>query len=215
MKKGMCELCNKKARLHCESDEATLCWECDEKVHGANFLVAKHCRSLLCHVCQTPTPWKASGQKLFPTISICEKCNDNKNSRTEEDEEINKPHIRNQENEVFDETESEDDDDGNQEFSSDDDDDDDDQEVEDDDDGEDDEGENQVVPWSSSPSMANSSSCSDEEVAAEGGFSVVSSTLKRIHQTDYLDPTDDERSLSEICGISSETSLRPWKLARN
>ncbi|GAA0145310.1 hypothetical protein LIER_05533 [Lithospermum erythrorhizon] len=156
MKKGTCELCSKSARLHCESDQATLCWECDEKVHGANFLVAKHCRSLLCHVCQTTTPWKACGPKLFPTMSVCESCSNNRNSRIEQ-KEINQPQMRNNldneeiKNGVSDETES-DNNDGNQEYSSDDDDDYeeyDDVEYEDaeDDDDDDDDGENQVVPW--------------------------------------------------------------------
>ncbi|KAI6687373.1 hypothetical protein NL676_024201 [Syzygium grande] len=55
-------------------EAASLCWGCDEKVHGANFLVAKHARALLCHVCQSPTPWKASGPRLGPTVSVCERC---------------------------------------------------------------------------------------------------------------------------------------------
>ncbi|KAG9159569.1 hypothetical protein Leryth_013555 [Lithospermum erythrorhizon] len=204
MKKGICELCNKKARLHCESDEARLCWECDEKVHGANFLVAKHCRSLLCHVCQAITPWKASGHKLFPTISVCLNCSDNKKSRIEE-EEINQPKMRDQEKNEDDETESEDDDE-NQEYSSD-------EEHEDVED--DDEGENQVVPWSPSPPIASSSSCSEEEVTEDGGAASLSSTFKRIRQSDYLDYQDDERSLPQICRMSSLSSMRPWKLARN
>ncbi|XP_021900920.1 zinc finger protein CONSTANS-LIKE 10-like [Carica papaya] len=69
-----CELCGRLARAYCESDEASLCWECDEKVHGANFLVARHSRILLCHVCQSLTPWNASGSKLARAISICENC---------------------------------------------------------------------------------------------------------------------------------------------
>ncbi|KAL8506711.1 hypothetical protein ACS0TY_017562 [Phlomoides rotata] len=71
-----CELCKAKARMHCESDQASLCWDCDAKVHSANFLVARHSRNLLCHVCQSPTPWSASGGKLGPTVSICEQCVD-------------------------------------------------------------------------------------------------------------------------------------------
>lgn len=69
-----CELCKFQAATYCESDEASLCWDCDSKVHGANFLVARHSRSLLCHVCQSITPWKASGEKLGKTISVCESC---------------------------------------------------------------------------------------------------------------------------------------------
>ncbi|KAL3733665.1 hypothetical protein ACJRO7_023092 [Eucalyptus globulus] len=51
--------------MHCESDQASLCWGCDEKVHGANFLVAKHARALLCH---------ASGPRLGPTVLVFECC---------------------------------------------------------------------------------------------------------------------------------------------
>nr|XP_023929308.1 B-box zinc finger protein 32-like [Quercus suber]POE89635.1 b-box zinc finger protein 32 [Quercus suber] len=79
MAKG-CELCAKAARMYCESDEASLCWDCDEKVHGANFLVARHERTLLCQVCRSLTPWKSSGPKLCPTVSVCEACvNNNSN----------------------------------------------------------------------------------------------------------------------------------------
>ncbi|PIN04316.1 hypothetical protein CDL12_23149 [Handroanthus impetiginosus] len=69
-----CELCKGKARMHCESDQASLCWDCDAKVHSANFLVARHLRILLCHVCQSRTPWTASGTKLGPAFSFCEQC---------------------------------------------------------------------------------------------------------------------------------------------
>ncbi|KDP44619.1 hypothetical protein JCGZ_19761 [Jatropha curcas] len=69
-----CELCKVPARSYCESDEAFLCWDCDAKVHGANFLVARHVRSLLCQSCQSLTPWKATGVKLGRTVSVCEIC---------------------------------------------------------------------------------------------------------------------------------------------
>ncbi|KAL1567646.1 zinc finger protein CONSTANS-LIKE 3-like isoform X1 [Salvia divinorum] len=69
-----CELCKAKARMYCPSDRARLCWNCDAAVHSANFLVARHSRSLLCDVCQSPTPWTASGGKLAPTVSVCEQC---------------------------------------------------------------------------------------------------------------------------------------------
>ncbi|CAL0309438.1 unnamed protein product [Lupinus luteus] len=69
-----CELCNCPAKLFCESDQATLCWGCDAKVHSANFLVTKHQRFLLCHVCQSLTPWHGSGPKFVPTISFCNDC---------------------------------------------------------------------------------------------------------------------------------------------
>ncbi|XP_047967986.1 B-box zinc finger protein 32-like isoform X3 [Salvia hispanica] len=69
-----CELCKAKARMYCASDRARLCWNCDAAVHSANFLVARHSRSLLCDVCQSPTPWTASGGKLAPTVAVCEQC---------------------------------------------------------------------------------------------------------------------------------------------
>lgn len=72
--KRACELCKQTARIHCESDQASLCWDCDAKVHSANFLVARHSRSLLCRICQSPTPWSAAGAKLEPTLSDCRKC---------------------------------------------------------------------------------------------------------------------------------------------
>ncbi|KAH6795975.1 hypothetical protein C2S51_036961 [Perilla frutescens var. frutescens] len=71
-----CELCKAKARMHCASDQASLCWDCDAAVHSANFLVARHSRNLLCDVCQSPTPWSASGGKLRSTVSVCEQCAD-------------------------------------------------------------------------------------------------------------------------------------------
>ncbi|GAA0167255.1 hypothetical protein LIER_22229 [Lithospermum erythrorhizon] len=70
-----CELCNScVAKIFCESDKATLCWECDYRVHAANFLVAKHSRILLCHSCQSSTPWSCSGPKLPLTVTVCESC---------------------------------------------------------------------------------------------------------------------------------------------
>ena len=80
MAKKKCELCDRVARTFCESDQASLCWDCEGKVHGANFLVAKHTRCLLCNVCQSPTPWKASGLRFGPTVSICESCLARKNN---------------------------------------------------------------------------------------------------------------------------------------
>lgn len=70
-----CELCKSTARIYCDSDRASLCWTCDAQVHSANFLVAKHSRSLLCKICQSPTKWSAFGEKLSPsTASICGIC---------------------------------------------------------------------------------------------------------------------------------------------
>ncbi|XP_024046260.1 zinc finger protein CONSTANS-LIKE 4 isoform X4 [Citrus clementina] len=141
-----CELCGSPAKMFCESDQASLCWDCDTKVHGANFLVAKHSRTLLCHVCQSLTPWNGSGPKLGPTISVCNVCVGDGSGSTSR-EETNRG-----------ETYTDDDyDDANEE-------------EDDDDDGgdedEDDDEENQVVPWSSTPPpQVSSSSTSDQEFA--------------------------------------------------
>ncbi|GAV71175.1 zf-B_box domain-containing protein [Cephalotus follicularis] len=132
-----CELCKFPARAYCESDEASLCWDCDAKVHGANFLVARHSRSLLCQACQSPTPWRASGAKLGHTVSVCDGCAVAVNGRDD----------------VAEESEGENDDD---EESYTDDNDDDDYIV-------DDEDENQVVPWPSSPPPPPASSSSSED----------------------------------------------------
>ena len=142
-----CELCKIPARTFCESDQASLCWDCDAKVHGANFLVARHSRALLCHACQSQTPWKASGPKLGNTVSICENCIGGMKINGEEGEES--------EGGNDDEIDTEDD------F-----DDDDDSVVGDDEDDEvggDEDGDNQVVPWSATPPPPAVSSSSSEE----------------------------------------------------
>ncbi|KAE8647679.1 hypothetical protein Csa_003671 [Cucumis sativus] len=43
-------------------------------VHGANFIVGKHLRVLLCHDCQAPTPWNGSGPNLVATVAFCHNC---------------------------------------------------------------------------------------------------------------------------------------------
>nr|GMD33476.1 putative zinc finger protein CONSTANS-LIKE 11 [Ipomoea batatas] len=53
---------------------ANLCWNCDAKVHSANFLVERHSRFLLCKVCHSPTSWSASGAKLGFAASLCGCC---------------------------------------------------------------------------------------------------------------------------------------------
>lgn len=78
------------ATMYCESDSASLCWDCDAKVHSANFLVEKHSRSLLCHVCQRPTAWSASGAQLGRTISVCEGCVGSKVSQEREEGDSNR-----------------------------------------------------------------------------------------------------------------------------
>ncbi|KAL5972934.1 hypothetical protein ACLOJK_039741 [Asimina triloba] len=166
-----CELCDVPARTFCESDQASLCWSCDAKVHRANFLVARHLRSLLCNVCQRPTPWKASGSKLGPTLSICEGCVDGRKSRAEDDEEgQGETHGRDEGGDGG----------GGGEVDEDD--------VNGDGDGEED-GENQVVPWSSmppSPPPASSSSCGSEESWSSRGRASMAVGLKRARETANL-----------------------------
>jgi hypothetical protein len=158
--------------MFCESDQASLCWDCDEKVHSANFLVAKHCRTLLCQVCQSPTPWKSSGSKLAPTVSVCESCFAVHKNNKKQLQDLNVM-ARDQESREagndYDESEND------REFDDDDTDDDSDEYDEEEDEEED--GDNQVVPWSgltasSSPSIAPpvaSSSSSEEEISCAGG----------------------------------------------
>ncbi|XWS63342.1 hypothetical protein CRYUN_Cryun06bG0087100 [Craigia yunnanensis] len=154
-----CELCKLAARTYCESDQASLCWDCDSKVHGANFLVARHVRCLLCHTCQSLTPWRAAGSKLGHTVSICERCvngGDREESEAENDEE----------GDDYEEADSDDD-------------------VSVSDDVE--EGDNQVVPWSTvanTPPPASSSSSSED---SSGGYREVSKStnlfsLKRLRE---------------------------------
>ncbi|KAK9085031.1 hypothetical protein Sjap_025442 [Stephania japonica] len=149
-----CELCDARARMYCESDRARLCWECDEKVHSANFIVARHTRTLLCGVCQGPTPWRASGRVVGSTASICHGCAQNGDLVGGIGRAID---VSDEEMESSTEDTGRDDDH--------------DYDDEDDDDDEDDEdGENQVVPWGSTASTlpppppapaASSSSSSD------------------------------------------------------
>ncbi|KAM6553639.1 hypothetical protein CsatB_014401 [Cannabis sativa] len=178
-----CELCGLRARMYCESDQASLCWDCDEKVHGANFLVAKHSRSLLCHVCNFPTPWMASGAKLTPTVSVCESCVDFHNRKFEQgrgDESGGGNDEDEDEEDTENETDISDEDDYNDgvfslnedEF--------------------DEEGENQVVPWSfsssSPPPMAESSSSSDEDR--------FSNSKRRLENADLHSDANDEATSS-------------------
>ncbi|XP_073016668.1 uncharacterized protein [Primulina eburnea] len=151
-----CELCSKPARMFCESDQARLCWDCDEKVHAANFLVAKHSRTLLCHACASPTQWKGAGLKLGPAVSVCRACAEGEgrggfgNGNRDCDSQVSES----DDGEYYsdsDEGEGEDED-------------------EDEEGGEEEEGENQVVPWaicnSATPSaaapMAATSSSSED-----------------------------------------------------
>ncbi|XP_059641948.1 B-box zinc finger protein 32 [Cornus florida] len=74
MKVRVCELCNGEAAVYCSSDSAFLCWNCDSKVHGANFLVARHDRRTVCSKCKGLTCDRVSGIGLQPVRPICHSC---------------------------------------------------------------------------------------------------------------------------------------------
>lgn len=157
-----CALCDGVAAMYCESDQASLCWDCDAKVHGANFLVARHTRVLLCRNCQENTPWKASGVRLSPIVSVCERCaaggmgssvveedicDGAGDGRTEEEEEDYGDDVSDTEEEGEEEEE--------------------------------DEGENQVVPWSlASPPPACSSSGEESSSSTDRSGSCLSKRLR-------------------------------------
>ncbi|KAF3443782.1 hypothetical protein FNV43_RR13472 [Rhamnella rubrinervis] len=201
-----CELCKGLARTYCESDQASLCWTCDVKVHGANFLVARHSRSVLCHACQAPTPWKASGTELGVTVSVCESCVVGVRNRDEEEE---------SQGGNDDEIETEDDDRNEDDVY--DDEDEDEEEVG----GDDEEAENQVVPWSCTsttpPPPAASSSSSEEESVSRfnNGGGEVSETatvfsLKRMRDTDLPSQDDLGRSSPERRYCAELTAEGGW-----
>lgn len=164
--------------MYCESDQASLCWSCDFRVHAANFLVARHLRTLLCHVCQSPTPWTASGTKVGPTVSVCDSCCLRKRNRFKDGEE--EVDVNESEGEDVDEQ-------------------DDDKEEEKKNDNED----FQVVPWSPTAPPAPASSTSNNDEEASNSSSSASSSLassprdrKRMRQN-----SSDPRSHENRCWI--------------
>ncbi|XP_075503174.1 uncharacterized protein LOC142540712 [Primulina tabacum] len=217
---GGCELCGKPARMFCESDQARLCWDCDEKVHAANFLVAKHYRTLLCHACASPTPWKASGLKLGHAVSVCSSCvegearsgaegsggfgNGNRDCDSQESESDDGEYYNDEEEEDDEEEEEEEE-----------------------------EGENQVVPWSicsaATPSeaapTAPSSSCSEDDASfflwkrmRDHNHPVESENEEGCCSSHNLDSKlaspDSSFQESENLDSSEQTLFRPLKLRR-
>ncbi|XVE87905.1 hypothetical protein DITRI_Ditri19aG0025900 [Diplodiscus trichospermus] len=169
-----CELCNSVGKIYCESDQAILCWDCDSRVHGANFLVAKHLRTLLCHLCQSPTPWNGSGPKLGPTVSVCNNCV-NINACREE--------INNEEACYEDDEGGDNDDDLDREDDS----------SDDDDDGGGGDEENQVVPWTSMPPVS-SSSTSEESSTRYGSTQEGESQSRAVHTLKRMRETRDHQA---------------------
>ncbi|KAM5579889.1 B-box zinc finger protein 32 [Rosa sericea] len=74
MKDRMCELCNNHAALYCASDSAFLCFRCDSRVHGANFLVARHVRQPLCSNCKALAGDPISGDGVPNAHRLCSSC---------------------------------------------------------------------------------------------------------------------------------------------
>ncbi|KAJ4980897.1 hypothetical protein NE237_031734 [Protea cynaroides] len=198
-----CELCNHPARMYCESDQASLCWDCDAKVHSANFLVARHSRSLLCDVCQSPTPWNASGSKLGPTVAVCERCANNCNGRGERN---GADVISEGANDGDDEIDGEQDDDDEEEEEETDDSEDEDED-EDGDVDDDESGENQVVPWfSTPPPPVTSCSSSDESSSNDRKRNIAESTFSLKRMRENADRCHDNL----VCSFShpnNDTSL--------
>ncbi|KAJ0251471.1 BBX28 [Hirschfeldia incana] len=215
-----CDLCEGVARMYCESDQASLCWNCDAKVHGANFLVAKHTRCLLCSACQSPTPWKATGLRLGPTFSVCDSCVALKSAAagggggagvsTDQSQEVDEGQLRRRDDDSAESYDDGEDEDEDEEYSDEED------EEEEDDVDDDEEAENQVVPWSAAaaaqlpPVMSSSSSdggsgdlaakrtrdYSDEEIGCSSNFSP---PLKR--------PSRDELAFKSTAAINSLVRL--------
>lgn len=174
-----CELCNSTAKMYCDSDQASLCWDCDARVHTANFLVAKHLRTLLCHACQSPTPWTASGPKLGPTVSVCQACVHRSANRDDHDNNTDR-----------DDDDDEEEEDGDEDIEDGNDEDDDDGE---DDDSSDDDGDNQVVPLgstSSAPPLTSSFSSSEEDSTKRSSQRSDGTSNSRIGF--FSNPADDE-----------------------
>ncbi|KAM3343325.1 zinc finger protein CONSTANS [Capsicum galapagoense] len=191
-----CELCCKKrARMYCESDEASLCFDCDSNVHSANFLVAKHSRNLLCHSCSNTTPWSASGPKLSPTLSICNSCIENPST----------VQLRNAVVERVEENYQLDtyDDHSDDEYVSSSDDE---SDIDDDENCEDDG--NQVVPLPSSSSLSGAGDGGGAREEGGGGGCCSSSPWKRLRETDCLH-SEDEKTCSSAIGF-----VRPMKALR-
>ncbi|KAI3702914.1 hypothetical protein L6452_28667 [Arctium lappa] len=197
-----CELCTNVARMYCQSDNASLCYDCDQNVHSANFLVAKHSRTLLCHKCQSPTPWNASGLNLGRTASVCVNCLDEDSSQRRL---LMDGGSRHRGNDVVEENYVVRDDlreEGDGET------DDDDTEQSDESEDEDADAENQVVPWSivaSPPTTASSSS--EEFCSSRFSSDDTRSGTKRERLDAYIDSEDDAVCSSERYNSKARTEI--------
>ncbi|KAE8702403.1 hypothetical protein F3Y22_tig00110483pilonHSYRG00454 [Hibiscus syriacus] len=72
-----CELCDSRAILYCQADDAYLCRKCDKWVHQANFLAFRHIRCFLCDTCRNLTNryliGASRGVMLPTTVSLSER----------------------------------------------------------------------------------------------------------------------------------------------
>ncbi|XP_024960016.1 zinc finger protein CONSTANS-LIKE 4-like [Cynara cardunculus var. scolymus] len=203
-----CELCTNVARMYCQSDNASLCYDCDQNVHSANFLVAKHSRTLLCHKCQSPTPWNASGLNLGRTASVCVNCLDEDSSQRRVLMEGGTSHRGNDGLEdncvVHDDLREE----GYGETDDDDTEHSDESEGEDVDEDEDEDAENQVVPWSIVASAPITASSSSEEFSSSRLSSDdTRSGTKRERLDAYIDSEDDTVCSSERSNSKARTEI--------
>ncbi|EXB62336.1 Putative zinc finger protein [Morus notabilis] len=211
-----CELCKGLARTYCESDQASLCWNCDVKVHGANFLVARHSRTVLCHACQSPTPWKASGAELGITVSVCESCVvGGRNTAQRDDEESqggNDDEIGTDDDDDLDDDDEDENDHGGEDHDYDDDDDDE-EEEEEEVGGDDDENvDNQVVPWTA---ISSETAATPPPAANSSSSSMTTTRMRTItveEEEEEVGGDDDENVDNQVVpwtAISSETAATP------
>ncbi|CAI0410108.1 unnamed protein product [Linum tenue] len=70
----ICELCAGAPDVYCNSDDAFLCFNCDARVHQANFLVSRHLRLLLCRTCRCLTQNSVFGPRSLPHSAACAAC---------------------------------------------------------------------------------------------------------------------------------------------
>ncbi|CAI0408354.1 unnamed protein product [Linum tenue] len=70
----ICELCAGAPDVYCNSDDAFLCFNCDARVHQANFLVSRHLRLLLCRTCRCLTQNSVFGPRSLPHSAACASC---------------------------------------------------------------------------------------------------------------------------------------------
>ncbi|CAN6694470.1 unnamed protein product [Malus baccata var. baccata] len=85
-----CELCGVWARVHCEPDQARLCWDYDRKVHETSFLMVKHQRSLICRGCQSLTQWTGSVVSWLVDPPPAASCSSSEEEEKEEEFSVSK-----------------------------------------------------------------------------------------------------------------------------